>query len=687
MTEAIQPFHRVSEQEDTQWLLRVMRVHFALVGIILLVGAIVLAAYLYMLEFKRVEMDWANLRVEQAGKIYQQETQLQLLAVVLLGMMSLVLLQAVRRLGRHATGSLATIWLSVLILFAGIPAGLIVWNLQISSFIPTALFQVMGGLLIGQALLTLWYVIGLLVTHPVLKVTEAVDRPLRKMRTLGLVLWLVVVLALGAALGVLTDWLYEIPVSQPEPGKLLYATSFDDLNDEWDIYPGRDSASIELLPDASGSVEGSALVVKYGSPYTNSAVFSSLDRKFNDMDLRVTAQPLSGPTDNQYGVVFRYRDNENYYGFFLSSDGRYTLAKAKDGELTFISEWGLSDVIHQGYTANEIRVIAQGDEFRFFVNGQPIPLCLHGANTFSMWNGYAGANYCYTDALSYVFRDDDFTQGRVGLATGTSGDVSDDVRVAFDDLILVGPDAELLRRTMPGEFLYTTSFDVSDKFDTGVMGQWETFEGTDSAQIVASRELNLTRLTEQVLTATERVLLVTYGSAQAHGMVWSNLNREFDDMDLRVTTWNVASPQDNQYGVVFRQQDDQNYYGLFISSDGRYKLEKVKDGQIETISPWGISDVIQPGMAPNQIRIVASGDQFQFFVNDQPLALCLKGTNEISMWAPELEGQSCQTANVTTVYQDADFGEGQIGLAAGHSVDTSSPVVIAFDDLLIARPE
>ena len=30
------------------------------------------------------------------------------------------------------------------------------------------------------------------------------------------------------------------------------------------------------------------------------------DRKFNDMDLRVTARRIAGPDDNQFGVVFRY---------------------------------------------------------------------------------------------------------------------------------------------------------------------------------------------------------------------------------------------------------------------------------------------------------------------------------------------------------------------------------------------
>jgi hypothetical protein len=41
----------------------------------------------------------------------------------------------------------------------------------------------------------------------------------------------------------MTDWLYELPVPRPDPGELLYATSFDAFNDEW-TFPGRDEAQI-----------------------------------------------------------------------------------------------------------------------------------------------------------------------------------------------------------------------------------------------------------------------------------------------------------------------------------------------------------------------------------------------------------------------------------------------------------
>ena len=61
-------------------------------------------------------------------------------------------------------------------------------------------------------------------------------------------------------------------------------------------------------------------------------VWSALDRKFSDMDLRVIAQLMAGPVDqNQFGVIFRYRDAQNFYMFRITSDGYYLLAKVENG--------------------------------------------------------------------------------------------------------------------------------------------------------------------------------------------------------------------------------------------------------------------------------------------------------------------------------------------------------------------
>ena len=58
------------------------------------------------------------------------------------------------------------------------------------------------------------------------------------MRQIGIGLWLLVAVISGLVLAVMTD-VIELPVEHPEPGELLFVTTFDDFNDEWDIQRGR----------------------------------------------------------------------------------------------------------------------------------------------------------------------------------------------------------------------------------------------------------------------------------------------------------------------------------------------------------------------------------------------------------------------------------------------------------------
>jgi hypothetical protein len=184
-----------------------------------------------------------------------------------------------------------------------------------------------------------------------------------------------------------------------------------------------------------------ALVVEYGSGAPDEVVWSVLDRKFSDFDLRVTAHLLKGPVDqNQFGVVFRYRDESNFYIFRISADGYYSLGRVRDGVQEKISDWGVTDLIHQGTVPNEIRVVGYGDAFRFFINGQPAPLCLKGENETSMWANWEGPGICYTAEPTVVFHDSAFAQGRIGLAAGTID--GSEVTVAFDDVIVTGPDPQ-----------------------------------------------------------------------------------------------------------------------------------------------------------------------------------------------------------------------------------------------------
>lgn len=454
MAENIQPFYRVppadSQGHWSKWATRLMRAHFALTGVVLFVSGMALLAYLFSLEFNRLDLRW-NLRIESAGDIYRAEVQLRMAVALALVLISLLFFQAVGALSQRGGKTVLLVRLAATLLAVSLPAGAALWwrmdqsaglgvAAQLLQDVQTGV-RIIALLLIGQgALALLYWAISIRCSFGVPAESAVTAHGLwqRRVRRLAIVLALGGLLGLGGTLAVLTDWLLELPVTRPEPGQLLYATTFDDFNDEWDLYAGRDAAQVQAIP-TEGTQPDPALVIVYGSGAPDEVVWSSLDRKFNDFDLRVTARLLDGPVDqNQFGVVFRYRDENNFYIFRISADGYYSLGKVRAGVQEKISDWGVTDLIHQGGAPNEIRVIGYGNRFLFYINGQPVPLCLRGENETSMWANWEGPGICYTAEPTTVFRDGAFAQGRIALAAGTID--GSDVVVAFDDVILTGPD-------------------------------------------------------------------------------------------------------------------------------------------------------------------------------------------------------------------------------------------------------
>jgi hypothetical protein len=274
-----------------------MRAHFLLVGIVLFLGALVLVGTLYQ-DFDNIDLGW-DLRVARAGQIYETGSQIKLMAALVLAGASLLQFQAVKSLGQRRG-----VWrarLAALMLLAGFPASWVVWNLELDvPGLPIRAIQLglqIGAVLLAlQAILALWYLARLSArgVRDSLQY-ETARSPLRYVQRIVIGLWLIAILGTGITLGVMTDWIYEFPVPEPAPGELLYATSFEAETDlkEWDIYSGRDSAlviSAADLPLDGAAISGRALVITYGSPYQNQVVFSSPDRKFGDMDVRVVAR-------------------------------------------------------------------------------------------------------------------------------------------------------------------------------------------------------------------------------------------------------------------------------------------------------------------------------------------------------------------------------------------------------------
>jgi hypothetical protein len=224
----------------------------------------------------------------------------------------------------------------------------------------------------------------------------------------------------------------------------------------------------------------------------------------------------------------------------------------------------------------------------------------------------------------------------------------------------------------PGDLLYAATFDGAPA--DGFNGEWSQYPGRNSAQVSAGQ------------------LQITIG--EIDNGVYSLTTPHFADFDLRVQAQSLAGPVDNGYGVVFRLQNrdntdlsDDSYYLFLISADGYYRVSRVVAGDERILSTWIPSDSINLGLeAINHLRVVARGAQFQFFINDQPVTLCIPNDPAAQSTIHPLTGECMEGALLDTLV-DVTIPNGQVGVSASSTLTGGEGVVAAFDNLLIYAPE
>lgn len=140
---------------------------------------------------------------------------------------------------------------------------------------------------------------------------------------------------------------------------------------------------------------------------------------------------------------------------------------------------------------------------------------------------------------------------------------------------------------------------------------------------------------------------------------WGNPYESFEDIVIEVEVTKISGGSDDEFGVMCRNPNAENFYVLAISSDGFAAINKRVNGSelIPLTDGFQPFDVINQGEAiTNSIRAECVGTRLTLFANDVKL---LEAT-------------------------DSDLASGDIGLYAGTFEADSTEVV--FDNLLVTQP-
>jgi hypothetical protein len=89
----------------------------------------------------------------------------------------------------------------------------------------------------------------------------------------------------------------------------------------------------------------------------------------------------------------------------------------------------------------------------------------------------------------------------------------------------------------------------------------------------------------------------------------------YSDFTAEVDVRKISGPQTARIGLIFRVEDNDNFYYFLINSEGQYRVGKRQDGDWGSVNNlrWKASPQIQPGSASNRLQVTCSDDECSFY--------------------------------------------------------------------------
>jgi hypothetical protein len=105
--------------------------------------------------------------------------------------------------------------------------------------------------------------------------------------------------------------------------------------------------------------------------------------------------------------------------------------------------------------------------------------------------------------------------------------------------------------------------------------------------------------------------------------VWSLVpdNEDYDNVRIEVDAQKIGGPNDTEFGLVARYQNNNNFYAFMLTNDGQALIFKIEDGALEGLSSQYLEDV--DGINSNDVNAIAvvmDGKNLELYVNDKLVA-------------------------------------------------------------------
>jgi hypothetical protein len=182
---------------------------------------------------------------------------------------------------------------------------------------------------------------------------------------------------------------------------LIYSDDFSNPESGWDRVDQADFYT-DYFENAYRIIVNSDMSDSWANPDGN---------LFSDVVIEVDATKNGGPDDNDFGVICRYQNQNQFYYAVISSDGYFGITKVTSDSSALLGRDSLefSDAVIQGLSTNHIRFDCTGNVLTLYVNGQQV------------------------DQQT----DSEYTSGNVGLIAGTYDTTGTDI--LFDNFFVYQP--------------------------------------------------------------------------------------------------------------------------------------------------------------------------------------------------------------------------------------------------------
>lgn len=149
-------------------------------------------------------------------------------------------------------------------------------------------------------------------------------------------------------------------IEYDEMGSGQFVFEEDFSKSEWSINDGNTESYINDSNELVWRIYEDGLQKRYA--------YIDLNQK-GDFSIETTIFMYDSKKKLSYGLLFGFKDWNNYYKFVITENGKFLIYGISDGVSQFIADYTKSFAINKGIIGNTLKVFSVGDKFNFSING------------------------------------------------------------------------------------------------------------------------------------------------------------------------------------------------------------------------------------------------------------------------------------------------------------------------------